>query len=114
MSWIYTSGVMTPSDHPWNSALAQEKKKTYSYQKVRTSLKDRTLDSMFPVRNPTQIQDEDPSGKGKGKALAEGTSTLRREIKESECLLTSVKNLRQNVTKLKHRREFEFMLMELV
>ncbi|KAF5351213.1 hypothetical protein D9756_008426 [Leucocoprinus leucothites] len=89
----------------------QEKKKTYSYQKVRTSLKDRTLDSMFPVRNPTQIQDDGTSGKGKGKASAEGTptATKSKEIKESECVLTSVKSLRQNVTKIRHRQLGEIL-----
>lgn len=62
---------------------------------------------MFPVPNPTQI-DAPGNGKGKGKASAEGTPpvTKSREIKESECLLTSVKNLRQNVIKSKHRREY--------
>ncbi|KXN85572.1 DNA mismatch repair protein Mlh1 [Leucoagaricus sp. SymC.cos] len=89
---------------------AQETKKTYSYQKVRTSVKDRTLDSMFPVRNPTQIQEEAITGKGKGKVLAEGTPTAKsKEIRESDCMLTSVKNLRQNVTKLKHRQLAEIL-----
>lgn len=62
---------------------------------------------MFPVRNPTQIQDEPATGKEKGKAPAEGASvtTKSKGIKESDCLLTSVKNLRQNVVKNKHRRE---------
>ncbi|KAF9447828.1 DNA mismatch repair protein MutL [Macrolepiota fuliginosa MF-IS2] len=94
-----------------SSETAQEQKKTYSYHKVRTSQKDRTLDSMFPVRNPTQVQDEPAPGKGKGKAPAEGapTTTKSREVKESECLLTSVKSLRQNVIKGKHRQLTEIL-----
>ena len=84
----------------------QEKKKTYSYQKVRTSLEDRTLDSMFPVRKLTQIQDHGTSTKGKEKASAEGTPARLRDVKESECILTSVKTLRQNVAKMRHRREY--------
>ena len=83
----------------------QEKKKTYSYQKVRISLEDRTLDSMFPVRNPIQIQDHGTSTKGKEKVSAEGTPAKLRDVKESECMLTSVKTLRQNVAKMRHRRE---------
>ncbi|KAJ3574331.1 hypothetical protein NP233_g1848 [Leucocoprinus birnbaumii] len=95
----------------------QEQKKTYSYHKVRTSNKDRTLDSMFPVRNPTQVQDDNSSqGKGKGKAPAEGTSSSTtittsksREVKESECMLTSVQNLRQGVLKIRHRQLAEIL-----
>jgi DNA mismatch repair protein MLH1 len=65
---------------------------------------------MFPVRNPTQIQDLEASEKGKGKASADGTpvNTKSREIKESDCTLTSLKNLRQNVIKIKHRRKSQF------
>jgi len=29
-----------------------------------------------------------------------------RDVKESECILTSVKTLRQNVAKMRHRREY--------
>ncbi|KAL9709899.1 DNA mismatch repair protein Mlh1 [Leucoagaricus gongylophorus] len=87
----------------------QEKK--YSYQKVRTSLEDRTLDSMFLVRNPTQIQDQEVSKKGKEKASVEGvlTPAKSRDVRESECMLTSVKTLRQNVLKMRHRQLSEIL-----
>jgi DNA mismatch repair protein MLH1 len=71
-------------------------KKTSSQYKVRTSLQDRTLESMFPVVNPTQIE-----GQSKGKSA---DTTKSREIKESQCNLTSVKKLRQNAIKGKHKR----------
>jgi len=58
---------------------------------------------MFPVRNPTQIQDNGTATKGK--ASAEGTPARLRDVKESECMLTSVQTLRQNVAKMRHRRE---------
>ena len=67
-------------------------KKVYPQHKVRTSATDRTLDSMFPKVNPSQIQDVDPDP-----APAKG-----REIKQSICRLASVSNLRARVTKERH------------
>ncbi|KAJ7336310.1 histidine kinase-like ATPase [Mycena albidolilacea] len=75
-------------------------KKTLSQFKVRTSLQDRTLESMFPVVNPTQID---------GASSAKGKSNADREIKESECTLTSVKRLRQKVIKGKHKQLSEIL-----
>lgn len=73
-------------------------------------MKDRTLDSMFPVPNPTRIRDEVGAGKGKGKVSGEESPmTKSKEIKESACLLTSVKALKQNVIKSKHRRKSHHM-----
>jgi len=67
-------------------------KKVYPQHKVRTSAADRTLDSMFPKVNPSQIQDVVPDpGPVKG-----------REIKESICRLASVSKLRARVSKEKH------------
>ncbi|PFH48093.1 hypothetical protein AMATHDRAFT_6132 [Amanita thiersii Skay4041] len=84
-------------------------KKVYSQHKVRTSLQDRTLDSMFPVVNPSQVvspsQKEDPSS-----SVVEPPPPVKtREIKESECFLTSVKNMRQNIIKNKHNRLTEIL-----
>ncbi|KAF7289882.1 DNA-mis-repair domain-containing protein [Mycena indigotica] len=77
-------------------------KKTASQYKVRTSLQDRTLESMFPVLNPTQMQNGESS-----------TSTARvkqpREVQESDCILTSVKTLRQSVVKGKHKQLSEIL-----
>ncbi|KIK70163.1 hypothetical protein GYMLUDRAFT_34643 [Collybiopsis luxurians FD-317 M1] len=73
-------------------------KKVYSHHKVRTSLQDRTLDSMFPVSNPSQI------GNGASDRDEPSPSNSRhREVKESECFLTSVINLRKKVAKGKHK-----------
>ena len=78
------------------------KRKVYSQHKVRTSTQDRTLDSMFPLASQNTSLDV---------AMAEAPNTPSnaltrgREVKESECLLTSVKELRKKVQKGKHRRE---------
>ncbi|KIM42266.1 hypothetical protein M413DRAFT_444701 [Hebeloma cylindrosporum] len=87
---------------------AESKKKVYSHHKVRTSLRDRTLDSMFPVTNQSQKPEASSS------ASAEITPPLntlskQRDVKESECFLTSVKNLRQQVAKGKHRQLSEIL-----
>ncbi|KAJ6590595.1 histidine kinase-like ATPase [Mycena vulgaris] len=78
-------------------------KKTASQYKVRTSLQDRTLESMFPIVNPTHIE---TSSSNKGKPAETFKS---REIKESECYLTSVKTLRQNAIKGKHKQLSEIL-----
>ncbi|KAJ3969111.1 histidine kinase-like ATPase [Lentinula raphanica] len=73
-------------------------KKVQPRHKVRTSLKDRTLDSMFPVANPSQIDGETSSLKSKEK-----TEVRSKDIKESECFLTSVTRLRSRIAKGKHK-----------
>ncbi|KDR72527.1 hypothetical protein GALMADRAFT_252658 [Galerina marginata CBS 339.88] len=91
-----------------SSSTADPKRKVYSQHKVRTCLQDRTLDSMFPVVNQTQTQADASSSK-----LSETppTTTLGklREVKESRCFLTSVKNLRQSILKGKHRQLTEIL-----
>ncbi|KAJ3885102.1 histidine kinase-like ATPase [Lentinula edodes] len=80
------------------SASLSGPKKVYSHHKVRTSLQDRTLDSMFPVVNPSQI------GKGPAESNPQSRSLPRsREVKESECFLTSVTTLRTRIVKGKHK-----------
>ncbi|KAJ7637128.1 histidine kinase-like ATPase [Roridomyces roridus] len=83
-------------------------KKTLSQYKVRTSLQDRTLDSMFPVVNPTHIDARPGSSSAKGKSMNASTSKLR-DIQESECYLTSVKTLRQKAAKGKHKQLSEIL-----
>lgn len=62
-------------------------RKVYSHHKVRTSLHDRTLDSMFPVVQTS----------------GEAAPTPRsKEIKESICRLATVLELRADVLKLRH------------
>lgn len=81
------------------------KKKVYSHHKVRTSTQDRTLDSMFPVVNPSQIITP-PSG-GEGDASPQAIKL--REIKQSECYLTSVQHLRREVEKARHKHLTEIL-----
>jgi DNA mismatch repair protein MLH1 len=57
---------------------------------------------MFPIANPAQIT-TDSSKQTKATDAIPGTFRAR-EIKESECFLTSVKSLRQNLIKGKHKR----------
>lgn len=91
-------------------------KPTYSQHKVRTSLKDRTLDSMFSTSNPSQIGHGSRSelGKTREDAIdADGgvppdpggnlEAVRAKEVKESKCYLTSVKSLRDGVQKAKHQ-----------
>ncbi|KAF9235807.1 hypothetical protein BU15DRAFT_89456 [Melanogaster broomeanus] len=73
--------------------------KQYSQHKVRTSLHDRTLESMIPVANPSRSDGGDASGKAVG----------LRDIQESSCDLTSVSELRQLVRKNMHHDLTEIM-----
>lgn len=82
---------------------AEEQRKVYSHNKIRTSLKDRTLESMFPVVNPAQLDSTSTTNLKTTDASSGGSKT--REIKESECYLTSVNQLRQTIVKNKHKRE---------
>jgi len=83
------------------------KRKVYSHHKVRTSTQDRTLDSLFPVANQGSTLSSSSSDVVMSEPMPTPSNTLSksREIKESECFLTSVKNLRKQVQKGKHRRE---------
>ena len=76
--------------------------KLYSQHKVRTSLHDRTLESMIPVLNPSRSDGDDVSKKTVG----------LREIPESNCDLTSILELRKSVQKSVHHglshRQFEW------
>lgn len=75
-------------------------KKVASQHKVRISMQDRTLDSMFPVVNPAQISGGGDAGDGNDSPLNKS-----REIKESECYLSSVRSLRDAAIKGKHTRQ---------
>lgn len=67
-------------------------------------MQDRTLESMFPVVNPSQrpTNADDVSGEQTRTPLTNG-SPKTRAIGESECYLTSIRTLRQLVSKGKHR-----------
>ncbi|TBU41715.1 DNA binding protein [Dichomitus squalens] len=84
------------------------KRKVYSHHKVRTSLKDRTLDSMFPVAHPSQRPSKESEADG---AASPGTPPVLRtqEIKESQCFLKSVRDLRAAVVKARHHQLSEIL-----
>ncbi|KAJ8509480.1 hypothetical protein ONZ45_g8355 [Pleurotus djamor] len=83
-------------------------KKVASQHKVRVSLKDRTLDSMFPVRSQSQQQvsaaDSVPLPPSQP-----SSPTKTRDIKESQCFLTSVNNLRNALNKRRHKQLTEIL-----
>ncbi|KAF8518047.1 hypothetical protein BU17DRAFT_66740 [Hysterangium stoloniferum] len=66
-------------------------KRIYSYNKVRTSDQDWTIDSMFPATNPAQAT-----------ISKSGKASKMKDIKESDCILTSVRNLRADVVRGRH------------
>ncbi|KIJ63138.1 hypothetical protein HYDPIDRAFT_93204 [Hydnomerulius pinastri MD-312] len=70
----------------------EEPQKLYSHHKVRTSVHDRTLESMIPVTNPSRSDVGDPSAKAVG----------LKDITESSCDLNSINGLRQSVRKSMH------------
>lgn len=84
----------------------ENKKRTYSQHKVRTSLQDRTLDSMFPVVNPAQLEKSSTNPSD-----TQVPPSKSRDIKESECFLTSVQDLRKSLVKGKHRRAFTIVML---
>ncbi|KAL7284130.1 hypothetical protein ACG7TL_001411 [Trametes sanguinea] len=89
------------------AASQQLKRKVYSHHKVRTSLKDRTLDSMFPVMHPSQRTGSSDGDSGLGTPGAPPTPRDRdKEIQESQCFLKSVKELRAAVVRAKHHRSY--------
>jgi hypothetical protein len=79
------------------------KRKFYSQHRVRTSTQDRTLDSMFPLASQNTVVS--PSNVATADSPNTPSNALTRGVMESECLLTSVKDLRKKVQKRKHRRE---------
>lgn len=58
---------------------------------------DQTLDSMFTVKDPSQIPSVDDTL---------GSSRSREDIPESQCALSSIQDLREDVTKRKHGGAF--------
>jgi DNA mismatch repair protein MLH1 len=70
----------------------------YSHHKVRTSLQERTLDSMFSVANPVWSASEKDADTRAGNV---------RDIQMSDCALTSVGDLRQAVHNGRHKRTLD-------
>ncbi|KAI1798126.1 DNA binding protein [Ganoderma leucocontextum] len=99
----------TPEDGEDATAASQPaKRKVYSHHKVRTSLKDRTLDSMFPIAHPSQR----PSKESEADGLpfpATPPILKTQEIKESQCFLKSIRDLRAAVVKAKHSQLGEIL-----
>jgi DNA mismatch repair protein MLH1 len=98
------------------------KKKVASQHKVRTSTHNRTLDSMFAVASTSQTAPTLSKTRSKGAGeqadhdvldvdaeqppptMPTPTATVhkRHEIKETECWLTSVANLRKAIQEDRH------------
>ncbi|PCH44902.1 DNA mismatch repair protein MutL [Wolfiporia cocos MD-104 SS10] len=99
------------TDSPSMTPSSQKPRKTLSQHKVRTSLQDRTLESMFPV---TSSQTAANGGSGSKAADFDDSSPVpnplkTREIKASECSLTSVQKLRRAIVQGTHRQLHEIL-----
>ncbi|KAF4581677.1 DNA mismatch repair protein [Pleurotus pulmonarius] len=100
------------NDPPTDSSTSKgaRAKKIASQHKVRTSLTDRTLDSMFPVVNQATQPSPLLDAKVHDSPATQSPSPLKiRDIKESECYLTSVLNLRHALIKGKHKQLTEIL-----
>ncbi|KAF4616529.1 hypothetical protein D9613_008578 [Agrocybe pediades] len=88
-----------------SSSTVEPVRKVYSQHKIRTSIQDRTLDSMYKIANPnhTQVEDSAPA------STPTNSKDKSRDVKESQCFLTSIKDLRQRVLKGKHRQLSEIL-----
>ncbi|KAI0711270.1 DNA mismatch repair protein MutL [Earliella scabrosa] len=97
--------VQVEEDTGEGSTSQPAKRKVYPHHQVRTSLKDRTLDSMFPVAHPSQRLSTDSAAKNSGSA-SPATPQIPKDklIKESQCFLKSIKNLRAAVLKARHNQ----------
>ncbi|THH13620.1 hypothetical protein EW146_g6622 [Bondarzewia mesenterica] len=82
------------------AATTSNKKKVLSQHKVRTSVADRTLDSMFPVASQSPI----PCADGDASPTIAQVREKERVVKESVCYLDSIKRLRKNVIDQTHER----------
>ncbi|KIL63542.1 hypothetical protein M378DRAFT_164437 [Amanita muscaria Koide BX008] len=95
----------TPPVDETASTEGENQGKIYSHHKVRTSGQDRTLDSMFPVVNPARVAPPRLASRD-----ADVTpSTQPKDIKESDCSLSSIKSLRHNLVKGRHGYLSEMM-----
>ncbi|KAL1667281.1 hypothetical protein GGF50DRAFT_124917 [Schizophyllum commune] len=80
-----------------------------SHFKVRTSAADRTLDSMFPVVNPSLRTQ--PSATALENAQPAGTllTEYKRTIRESQCRLKSVLTMRKEIEAARHKQLTEII-----
>ncbi|KAF9506257.1 hypothetical protein BS47DRAFT_1374150 [Hydnum rufescens UP504] len=91
------------------SSASTPQSKAYPQHKVRGATQhDRTLESMFPATHPsnTLVSEERPSpnhSSSETKGPMKAREANHRRIKESECFLQSVIDLRANVAKSKHK-----------
>ncbi|KAF8634832.1 hypothetical protein AX17_004083 [Amanita inopinata Kibby_2008] len=93
-----------------SSSGSEVRQKTYSHHKVRMSAQDRTLDSMFPVVNPAQVESSSKKPVTRTKIRE---SIPYRGIEESDCSLTSINNLRQSLVKGKHKQLGEILVKHI-
>ncbi|KAG8901182.1 DNA mismatch repair protein [Tulasnella sp. 403] len=93
------SGLTSAAAESFNTV-----KKPLPHYKVRTSMTDRTLDSMFVQQNPGEVDpfldtpaDVEESSGNKGKTRA------KKDIEEAASSLNSITELRETVLKQKHK-----------
>ncbi|KAL1738474.1 DNA mismatch repair protein, partial [Schizophyllum fasciatum] len=96
-------GVDSNEATPLPSSSQRATKPIPSHFKVRTSAADRTLDSKFPVVNPSLRTQ--PSATAGESQLTE----YKRTIRESECRLKSVLTMRKSIEALRHQQLSEII-----
>ncbi|KZS97086.1 DNA mismatch repair protein MutL [Sistotremastrum niveocremeum HHB9708] len=89
------AGIDSPPDVP------PQRKSSAPQHKIRSSQQDRTLDSMFPIVNPSQSQTA-PVIDVDMETPPTPTTTNLKDIPESQCYLASIQSLRAKILKSKH------------
>ncbi|TFY68327.1 hypothetical protein EVG20_g3609 [Dentipellis fragilis] len=104
---VRSAGNDDQDEESSEQSTAPKKKALPSQHKVRTSMADRTLDSMFPMASGSQAVGQ--IGNGSGSPGLGGEREKGKAIKESECFLTSVQMLRQRVSRGRHKQLTEIL-----
>ncbi|KAI0053206.1 DNA mismatch repair protein MutL [Auriscalpium vulgare] len=105
---ICNSGEGADGEEPALPAIA-EAKKIASQHKVRMSVADRTLDSMFPVAGPSQSRSREFAADEGQTSNALKNGRKDKDIPESQCFLASVLGLRERVLKAGHTHLTEIL-----
>jgi len=81
-------------------------KKPLPQHKVRTSLADRTLDSMFAVVPTADDKTSQGIGSSTTPQIQQMVARKKDDIIESECFLSSIQSLRKSVLQNRHSGGF--------
>jgi DNA mismatch repair protein MLH1 len=105
----FTPHAVTQSYTAETTSASTSKKKVAPKNLIRTSAADRTLDSMFPVvpsnRTPPQSQPQTQAAADGGdeEPVRRENSKKTKEMPESACELSSIKDLRKRILVKEHQ-----------